>query len=824
MKKRLLCLLLAAVLVLSLVPRIPEASAAAKGKRTTRAIAIVFDNSGSMYGSTNSSWCRATYAMEVFASMMNEGDQLQIYPMWDIVLDKSNRQQVTAPLVINGPGEADVIRKIYSPSTNGTPFGTVEEAYAGLLNTRADEKYLIILTDGDFDEPWKSARKVSERLDEYKANMNIMFLAIGDRVTLPTASDPARQYYDWARKSTETLPKLTAMCNRIFGRNELTVSNNQISFDVTMGKLIVFVQGENVSDVKLSGGTLVSSRDMKYSEQGRGDGSYAIDRTLQGVLATYENLDAGTYTLSYNGSASNINVYYEPAVSLQIQLLDNEKNPVDPKGKVYAGDYDLQYVLVDAHGKPTNSRLLGDVHYQINYNLNGETVTHTDDKSGSIPLVLREGDTLSGVFTVRFLENYTDTTRSDHESIGWPEGGLKILEYRMDMLAAEVTGGSTVYKLSELETQAVYHVNVTSAGKPFNDGELVVQIENGNVVPDVVKTESGYTVTLRYPGMPGDTQLGRQQAKFYVRYEGDESAVLHTAEFSIEDDSHGLQLTAQMEQDYYVIPDMAGAAPIVFRLTFDGAPLTAEAFSKTTAQIEAGLGYELEADPANSRYIMTLTQNGTQPGVYKIRCTVAGEDSAGRPCTVEESVSVECQNYPMWLRILVISLIILLILVLIWMYLNTKVLPKKIGAGSATFVVNGKEVPGKIDVKYTGGGKKKGTLMISSPKYAADPAMKCGMRLELVAESPRRVRSSQRKARVVAVVPNSKTNTTKMQIGGTTLVKNPAGQFVRMGTQDSKVDCAIGNNTRVGVTALILSPVKGKKVTVSLNNLPLKFY
>jgi hypothetical protein len=98
------------------------------------------------------------------------------------------------------------------------------------------------------------------------------------------------------------------------------------------------------------------------------------------------------------------------------------------------------------------------------------------------------------------------------------------------------------------------------------------------------------------------------------------------------------------------------------------------------------------------------------------------------------------------------------------------------------------------------------------------------MRLELVAESPRRVRSAQRKVRVVAAVPNSKTNTTKMQIGGTTLVKNPSGQFVRMGTQDNKIDCKVGNNTRLGVTALILSPVKGKKVTVSLNNLPLKFY
>ena len=820
MKKRLLCLLLAAALVLCLMPRIPSASAAANGKQTTRAIAIVFDNSGSMYNNNNQAWCRATYAMEVFASMMNEGDQLQIYPMWPIVLGASERTQVKAPLVINGPGEANVIRRIYSPATYSTPFGTVTDAYTGLKNTQADEKYLIVLTDGNFDN--MTISKVSESLDKYKDDMNIMFLAIGENIKVPTVSDPARQYYDKAEKSTQTLPKLTEMSNRIFGRNELQISGNNVSFDVSMGKIIVFVQGENVSDVKLSGGTLVSSHDMKYSEEGRGDGMAVVDKSLQGMIVTYKDLDAGNYTLSYSGNASSVNVYYEPDVDLRVRLVNSDGTAVDPSGKVFADKYDLEYIMVDKYGNPTQSKLLGNIHYRLDYTLNGETFTHSDDASGSLPLDLKEGDNLSGVFTVRYLEDYTCTTSSEY--MGWPEGGLKILEYRMDMLAAEVTGGSKVYALSQLEQQAVYQVTVTSAGKPFNEGELVVDIIGGNVVPEIVRNDTGYTVTLRYPGKAGDTLCGEQQAQFYIRYEGDQSAVLSTVDFAIEDDSHGLRVEMETEQTYFVIPSLESAAPIRFYVTADGAPLTPEAFSKTTARIEGEVGYELEADPANSCYVMKLTKEGTEPGVYRIRCTVTGEDPAGRLCEAEADGSIECQNYPLWLRILVISLLVLLILALIWIYLNTKVLPKKITAGTASFVVNGKVVPGKIDVKYTGGGKKKGTLVISSPRYAADPAMKCGMRLELVADSPRRVRSAQRRVRVVAAVPNSKTNTTKMQIGGTTLVKNPAGQFVRMGTQDTKIDCSMGNNTRLGVTALILSPVKGKKVTVSLNNLPLKFY
>ena len=52
-------------------------------------IAVVFDNSGSMY--QNQAWCRAKYAMEIFASMLNynNGDTLKIFPMWEVTRDGS---------------------------------------------------------------------------------------------------------------------------------------------------------------------------------------------------------------------------------------------------------------------------------------------------------------------------------------------------------------------------------------------------------------------------------------------------------------------------------------------------------------------------------------------------------------------------------------------------------------------------------------------------------------------------------------------------------------------------------------------------------------
>ena len=81
-RNRLMTRLLSGVLVCILLFSASGTSAlAANGTKnaTSRAIAIVFDNSGSMYTKQNKAWCRATYAIEVFASMMNQGDTLQVY-------------------------------------------------------------------------------------------------------------------------------------------------------------------------------------------------------------------------------------------------------------------------------------------------------------------------------------------------------------------------------------------------------------------------------------------------------------------------------------------------------------------------------------------------------------------------------------------------------------------------------------------------------------------------------------------------------------------------------------------------------------------------
>ena len=76
-------LLLTLLMVLNVFAILPLTANAAKKTEKSYEIAIVFDNSGSMYENQGKSWCRAKYAMEIFASMLNydKGDKLWIYPL-----------------------------------------------------------------------------------------------------------------------------------------------------------------------------------------------------------------------------------------------------------------------------------------------------------------------------------------------------------------------------------------------------------------------------------------------------------------------------------------------------------------------------------------------------------------------------------------------------------------------------------------------------------------------------------------------------------------------------------------------------------------------
>ena len=91
------------------------------------------------------------------------------------------------------------------------------------------------------------------------------------------------------------------MCNQIFGRDTLPksrISGNTMEFDISMSKLIVFVQGENIADLKITGGTY-SGLVKNYGTMSgvKFTGSFFYDPSSDGtiisviVICIYEDLD-----------------------------------------------------------------------------------------------------------------------------------------------------------------------------------------------------------------------------------------------------------------------------------------------------------------------------------------------------------------------------------------------------------------------------------------------------------------------------------------------------------------------------------------------------
>ena len=439
--QRILSGLLAMILLLSAAVGTAGASGSAKNS-VSRAIAIVFDNSGSMYMSGNKAWCRATYAIEVFASMMNQGDTLQVFPMYEVTANgKSYTSQ--SPVTVSGGSDISAIRDMYTPHAGDTPIETIGDAHQALQRSTADEKWLIVLTDGaEFYENGAglgsaTSARLSEVLTEYNKSANVLYLGIDSVAVMPTVTSNGQyQYYaDKAANSADVLSKLTNMCNMIFGRDKLTASGNQISFDVSMNKLILFVQGSNISGVTLkdASGASVGSPSLEYSPRysekgagsGIGSGSFGIDKSLSGYIAIYDTpLEAGTYSLSYSGDVSNVSVYYEPDVDLVAQLTDESGAVITSSSELYPGTYYINYGLVDKTGNMTTSTLLGTTSYEVTYTINGKEQTVTSDKSGQVALELKEGDVLDGKIHVSYLSGYSIT--KDSSQLGWPSGGFQV--------------------------------------------------------------------------------------------------------------------------------------------------------------------------------------------------------------------------------------------------------------------------------------------------------------------------------------------------------------------------------------------------------------
>lgn len=724
---KILVVLLLLTCVFAEPPRIYASGKASE----SRAIAIVFDNSGSMYSGGEQAWCRATYAMEVFASMLNTGDVLQIYPMWPITAG-GREYTMENPLEITDAAQASTIRDIFTENAHGTPIESIDCAINGLQALQADKKYMIVLTDGGtFSKNGHGLTKdrtkteLDKRITAHAGKeMSIMYLGVGSEACIPNTAESEYFVKKQAVNTEDVLSMLTVMCNQIFGRDTLPksrISGDTMEFDLSMSKLIVFVQGENISNLKITGGScgeMVSSRQTMYSTRGAGNYKSVSDTSLQGMVVTYADCAAGTYRISYTGTATSVEVYYEPDADLDFVFTDADGNTVDPQA-LYEGDYKVGFGMKDAKtGKLIASDLLGNPEYRGSYSINGQeySITH-EGFSGSVDIPLTMGDQFEANLTVTYLSGYTIS--KDSSDFGWPAGGIEVSARPAGELRLEITGGDDIYSLQDLEegtpyTATVYYQGVQLTGSELERVDLRWEPETSNAEITKEFADDHWNLFLHYkdPSAPLDTVCGACTVAihaFYAAQGSSESTAQSTLTYNINDDVLPLQIDMDVPSSYIVIKDLEKSQAIVVNITLNGTPLTAKDFAAVRLQVDCGkIEHTVTANEQDSSFsIKLLPTEGIAEGKYPINVTALYTDHVGREMQADDAVSVTLSNTPLWVRWAIRVLLLVLVLLVIWFITHIKVLPTHANTSKklSSMIFDGETVPANFAAEI----KKNGT-------------------------------------------------------------------------------------------------------------------
>ena len=405
-------ILLYLLIILFIFSVLPINTFAASQTGNRRIINVVYDDSGSMYDTYNKlvdTWCQAKYSMEAFAALLNETDKMNIYYMSDY----SNGTSARPRIVLDGKNSADEnVAKIHNQKTvaANTPFNSVKKAYTDLNKASADEKWLVVLTDGEF-QGINGKKEIDKYFSQKSDDVKVIFLAMGADADGITEKQSRNIFYVKASTSKQILNSITDISTRIFNSNKLEInaSSKAFSFDVPMGELVVFAQGANVklNGVKKENGTLIQSSgtpvEVKYSKCDATNYSNLPAKDLLGKIASFkDDFTAGNYTIDVSG-AETIEIYYKPNIEVTAYLVNSKGNSVSDLSKLAAGEYTISFGFVKSGSleKVANSKLLGDVSYQAIVTNDGTTPEK----------IYADGDKISlkeGSLSIDVIANYLD--------------------------------------------------------------------------------------------------------------------------------------------------------------------------------------------------------------------------------------------------------------------------------------------------------------------------------------------------------------------------------------------------------------------------------
>lgn len=485
-----------------------------------REINVVFDNSSSMYENTDR-WCYAKYAMEAFVAMLNQNDTLRVYTLNPVTTTGRNSGS-TDPIIISGADKItgiDLVHNMYSTKPNGnTHFPPVQNAAAGFTGSDTD-KYLVILSDGKFTKDTEAgnaaaldAEYVNSEIEKIAArsDLSMLYLIMGAKSSPVTA--PSLKMNTACGDEDAIIEGVNSVCNYVFGRNVLDddyYDDDEIELEISMNNLIVFAQGANadVDTITSSDGKSFTPQIQKiaYSEKSSPDAGIKVNKSLNGCIATFENIPAGEYKFSYQGE---ITVFYEPNIDVAYNLIDTstEKAVVpNENGEIDSGDYKIDLYFVDAM---TGDDISGS---DLIEGTKPNTLSATVKIEGQDDRVVEDGDSVTLTANKNTEIKVKGTYLDDYTITGSGKNGLGDFKVVDNPFKCTLSVGNDYFCTLNADSWESFIVNFEVDKRPATADDLVkikitsVEIKDGKkdypIKCDIKEDKENccYKITLKIP-------------------------------------------------------------------------------------------------------------------------------------------------------------------------------------------------------------------------------------------------------------------------------------------------------------------------------------
>lgn len=508
-------------------------------------ISVVYDDSGSMraadYGMDAGRWVYASYALQAFASLLGERDEMYITYMNDM------RYRYYTPVQVdltNVQRAVDEIRGyqagfMVKDGNTGTPVEAMTAAMQKLESIQETDPntqfWLVIISDGTY---WHDENGNAQSLDyiekrlhgkDYKgrkmsngSQLYISYLGIGSETSIK--EDPANGLD--AVSTTDVVGTLTQIADKISGRtryssSEVTFTDSQtaqVSSDLPLYNLSVFSQRSTatVTAAEAAGtnGTqsLTADRNaaLRYPEAVYDqDGDYLVtDTSLYGNAAVITDSDqiipAGTYTIHFSEpvQAENVVIMYQPAIRVEINVTKDGVVIDDPDALREGETVDVRLTPISAEtGQEIDESLLPPG--------TAWTITFTD-ADGKVKT--ENGRSLSGL-KIKEGENIL-------------EGVMDIPTLAPVSQAIIVNGVKKPgYELQESITQGGASAPAELISGDTVDIAFTLHYENGGAQIPEAEIPAGSTWTITYTAADGSTQTASEPSMSgLVLAEGDNTA------------------------------------------------------------------------------------------------------------------------------------------------------------------------------------------------------------------------------------------------------------------------------------------------------------